>query len=255
MGFIDKEQGLRQTELAVEQIKQTEQTRLTSVAAKRDALEMQAREEDRRRGPEDDATIVDLLNHLPPINFSSYLYLVEKYTGYNSRYCFYTRGPGIGMRNPELVHKIWEFSLKPDGYECYGTKHPKEMFCGTGAKPKIINYGGFLNLIPTEQFISEPQEPGIGICFEKSETRKISSCSRPDPIYSFHTREFETSETTSQLVFVRLLLPATAFITGSGQSVPITSMEVLDNAIEEGFNHCHTKRERYESEVYRDIAG
>lgn len=255
MGFLDREQKLRQEQEVAQRIQEAEKARLAMIAVTQNRLAMQAMEDDKKWGPEDDAKIVDLLSHLPKFDLLSYLHLVKKHTGYDNYYCFYTRGPGIGRRNPELVDKLWEFNIKTDVYESRGTKHPNEMFCGTGAKPKITSYGGFLNLFSTEQFIFEPQEPGIGICFVKSGTRKVGSYSRQDPLYSFHTHEFEETETTSQFVFVRLLSPATAFITGNGQRIPIASIEALDNALEDGFKHYHVKKERHESEVYRDIGG
>lgn len=255
MGFIDKEQRLRQTEFVAEQVKQAEQTKLGAAAARQLAIQMQTEEEDRRHGPEDNAKIAELLGNLPKFAIPSYLDLVKKYTGYSSYLRFYTRDKEFGKMDQELEHKLWEFAVRTNDYLCRGTINPSEMFCGTGVKPKIISYGGFMNLIPTEQFISEPQEPGIGICFEKKNERIIDNYTRPDSTYSFHIREFEISETTTQFVFARLLAPATAFVTGSGQKIPITSMEVLDNAIEEGFKHYHVGKVRQEREIYRDIAG
>lgn len=260
MGFLDQEQRLRQTELAAEQVKQAEKTRLAIAAGKQLAIQMQTEEEDRRHGPEDNAKIEDLLDNLSGsgLHFPAYLGLVQKHTGYSSILRFYTRDKNFRQIDRGLTDKLGGFGINFEGgYEARyyrDTMHPGTMFCGTGIRPKIICFGGFMNLIPTNQFISEPQEPGIGICFEKKDERVIGRYSRPDS-YSILTQEFERSETTTQFVFARLLPPATAFITGSGQRIPITSMEVLDNALEEGFKHYHVGKERQEREIYRDIAG
>lgn len=260
MGFIDQEQRLKQTEFATGQVKQAEQARLAVTAARQLAIRMKTEEEDRKHGPEDNAKISELLGNLPRFDIPDYIELVKKHTGYSSSLRFYTRDEefvkidqGLNDRLSEFGFRNFKNGKEPGGFysgSYFKTIHPKGMFCGQNIKPR----NWFFN--PP---LAEPQEPGIGIVFEKDiSTRRIGTKAK-DKTVIFSTDWYtEILEATSHLVFVRLLAPDLVYITGSRQRrIPIESIEVLDNAIEEGFNHYFIKKERKElvHSIYETASG
>ena len=116
------------------------------------------------------------------------------------------------------------------------TVHPSKMFNGYNVKPQIGNWFSRKSLI-------EPQEPGIGLYFWKLVEKTSES----------YSRDSYLAITVTDHVFVRFVLPTQAIITGSGERVNVTSLEVFDHALEQGFRYPHRTKVGYPQPIQTHI--
>lgn len=221
MGFLDQEQRFIQQQFLAEQAKQTER----ETAKMQRKAELATEAEDRVHAPEDNKVICDLIDNLPAFDIRTYIQTVTRHTGYLGWPFLYTRDEGL--QNQELRNKLLKLGLKPmeerwlslegegSGYvnDKLSTVHPSKMFQGYNINPRI---GGWFS----SKKIAEPQQPGIGFYFWKNIEHTIG-------------------RSVTDQVFVRFVLPSHVVITGNGEHINVTSLEVFDNALERGFRYPH----------------
>lgn len=246
MGFLEQAERLRQAQRQEEQTKI--ELRRRQEAEKQ--VEQEALEKDKKYAPEDNRVICELISNLPEFNIQAYMEVVKKQTGYQGWPFLYTRDESL--TDPELTEKLLKVGLRPrwtsylvltdsdcGGFDVeyrLGTIHPSKMFHGYDVKPQIGSWFSRTNL-------AEPQEPGIGLYFWKL----VEKTSEP------LSRNSYLSITITDNVFVRFVLPARAIITGDGRSINVTSLEVFDDALEQGFMFPHRTRIGYPQPIQTHI--
>lgn len=239
MGFLDQEVALQRKQELERQAK-IERNRIASEAQ---TTAQRLLDEDKSHATEYNKAIVTLLDSLPDLNLSEYLGLVAKHTKYSPRLVLYTRlalydqstQKRLLEEDSELRDKLSSKGINPwvpisvDGegggtyYNPLPTSHPKNMFCEDDISPRK----GFFS-----EPIKEPQGPGIGIHFENPVSHHTQGL-------GYHTVR---STTTYRDVYIRLIAPAIAIITGSGERIGLTSLEIFDQALERGFRKTHLRR-------------
>lgn len=180
-------------------------------------------EEDKTHAPEDNRTIIALLDSLPDGDLEGYLALVERHMKYACDLVLYT---GLALFNKkeqlrlleqdqELMDKFKKKGIDPT---LIATISPQAMFCRKDIyNPTKSSFG----LMP----ITEPQVPGIGISFARWAGAKQTGS---DKDYSYYNVYYDA-------VFARFVNPATAIINGDQKGLTVTSWEVFDNALERAF--------------------
>lgn len=244
MGFLDQE---------VELLKKLELDRQVGlqrvlIGSAAQLASQRALEEDQSHAPEDNKAIVALLDSLSEMSLGEYLDIVTRHSGYEhqvvlySRMAYFSDSTAHYKNNYEEltdglkkvgIDSTW-FVPNTEGGECApagrteGLKvlHPATIFRGDDVHPRIAR---FRFLPPWSESLSEPQEPGIGLAFSrKVGTRTLDEGSG-----------YRNYEEVYKAVYVRLVAPATAVITGNGSMLSITSLQDFDNALVEGFKNPH----------------
>lgn len=252
MGFLDQEVAF-QREQELEREAAVERTRIAKeaqVAAQR------LLDEDKAHASEDNKAIIALLDNLPEMNLQEYLSIVARHTGHTPRLVLYTRlalyssdeRERLLKQDQELNDKLsgkgvnlWvrvprnEYDGDTEKRSVYfppSMLHPEKKFCGDDIHPN----NWFLSPI------TEPQEPGIGIHFQRTVRQREKHLNSNQGMIV----------TTFSNLYLRLIAPATAIITGSGNRVKFTSLEAFDQALEHGFR-AHLREDRC-TYNYRGIA-
>lgn len=231
MGFLDQEAEL----LKRQELERQAELQRPKIESGAELASQKTLEEDRLHAAlEDNKIVIALLDNLPEMNLGEYVKIVARHTGYHPSFALYST---LGYYSNE-EGKLEKDSGLNDKLQLKGIRfrsrvHPKEIFFGNDVHPRVT---GFRFLLPYEKPLSEPQEPGIGISFTKYlETRYVRS-ENGHGSYEQHNMN---------MVYVRLLAPRTAVITGNGSRLSVTSLEVFDNALMEGFRNPHLLRRHF----------
>lgn len=240
MAFLDKEIAFQRRQ----ELERQAEIESARVATETQDVAQRLLDEEKSHATEDNKAIIALLDSLPEMNLQEYLRVVARHTGHAARLVLYTRlalypsdeRERLLKQDQELNDKLsgkgislWvqvprnEYDGDPEKISAYfppSMLHPEKEFCGDDIHPN--------NWFSS---ITEPQEPGIGIHFNRMVRQSEQQLNFSQGM----------KITTYSSVYVRLVTPATALITGSGERAEFTSLEAFDQALERGFKNKHEK--------------